>query len=99
MTFPIIDLVAGMIFIYFLLALVNNSCIELYSAFIKLRASMLKKWIVSAFGNASIDILDHVMLNSLSEKGEATHYINGKNFAGTITELIVRKIQSSEDKT
>ena len=93
-SFPILDLVACLIFIYFLLALINNSCIELYAEFIELRASMLKEWIKNTFDSAANGILDHVMLNSLSPKGRSTHYMNGKSFAKTVAEQVYAAVQT-----
>lgn len=48
---PILDLIAGMIFIYFLLSLVNNSLVELIFSLTRTRANLLQKWIVLTFTN------------------------------------------------
>lgn len=91
-SFPILDLVAGLIFIYFLLALINNSCIELYSGFMGVRAQVLENWVKTTFGKMASQISDHVMLNGMSPKGKTSHYMNGKSFAKTIAELVYSSI-------
>ncbi|GHN01054.1 hypothetical protein WSM22_25430 [Cytophagales bacterium WSM2-2] len=92
-SFPILDLVAGLIFIYFLLALINNSCIELYSTFIQLRAKMLEEWIRTTFAETAHAILDNILLSGLTAKGKSTHYMNGKNFAKAVAEQVYTAIQ------
>jgi|GEM_PF-2173133 len=87
-SFPILDLVVGLIFIYFLLALINNSCIELYAGFVELRAKMLEEWIKNTFDSAAQTIMDHIMLNGLSGKGKSAHYMSGKSFAKTVAEQV-----------
>lgn len=87
-SFPILDLIAGLIFIYFLLALINNSCIELYSGFIGLRSEVLTNWIKKTFGDVADKITDHVLLNGMSSPGKSAHYMNAKSFAKTIAELV-----------
>jgi hypothetical protein len=96
-SFPILDLVAGLIFIYFLLALINNSCIELYSGFIGLRAEVLTSWIKNTFGEVASKITDHVTLNGMSTPGKSAHYMNGKSFAKTIAELVYTSAKDSAE--
>jgi len=98
-SFPILDLVAGLIFIYFLLALINNSCLELYSGFMGLRAVMLEEWIKNTFEDAASSISDHVMLNGMSPKGKTAHYMNGKSFGRTIAELVYASIEKPQSTT
>lgn len=47
--FPILDLVVGLIFIYFLLSIVSSSALEIVLTVFKLRAVMLEKWLLTIF--------------------------------------------------
>jgi len=90
---PILDLVAGIIFIYFLLAIVNNAIIEIISAYTKIRAQDLMLWLEQTFNkdanNKLADkIADHPLLSALSAKGKSTAYFNPKNFASALVQVI-----------
>jgi hypothetical protein len=88
-TFPILDLIAGLIFIYFLLALVNNSFIELVSAFAQIRAKLLEQWIRKMLGSMANEVMDHDLLNGLSASKKSTHYMDSKSFAKVLVEKII----------
>jgi len=77
--FPILDLIAGMIFIYFLLAIVNNSCLELYAAITHARARMLVKWIRSTFGPTAGTLLK-AMPGAVLPGMKIHAYIEAKDF-------------------
>lgn len=88
-SFPILDLIAGLIFIYFLLALVNNSFIELFSAFLQIRAKLLEKWIRKMLGAMADEVMDHDLLNGLSKSKQSTNYMDSKSFAKVLVEKII----------
>ncbi|MFN7495636.1 MAG: hypothetical protein ACK5RG_22150 [Cyclobacteriaceae bacterium] len=88
-SFPILDLIAGLIFIYFLLALVNNSFIELFSAFMQIRAKLLERWIRKMLGAMANEVMDHDLLNGLSKSKKSTHYMDSKSFAKVLVEKIL----------
>ncbi len=52
---PIIDLVAGIIFIYFLLSIVCSSATELWFAFCGTRAKLLHQWLLRIFDSPALD--------------------------------------------
>ena len=52
---PILDLVAGIIFIYFLLSIVCSSAIELWFAICKTRARLLERWVTRIFNATALD--------------------------------------------
>lgn len=91
---PILDLIAGLIFIYFLLAIVNNSLFELVTATFNLRATYLRTWLETTFPNKVKErslahaIMDHPLLSGLSKSGKSTTYINAKSFAPALIEII-----------
>ena len=97
--FPIIDLVVGMFFIYFLLSIICSSVIEIILTTGKYRAKMLSKWLLSIFdkeittsGGQKVllgqAIMDHCSTTALSPRGEAASYIDARNF----TEALLEKI-------
>jgi len=90
---PILDLVAGIIFIYFLLAIVNNAIIEVISASTKIRSADLKQWLEQTFNKVKTDgfaneIVNHPLLTALSPNGKATSYFDPKNFASALVQII-----------
>lgn len=97
--FPIVDLVVGMIFIYFLLAIINNSLIELVASLTRLRAYYLKLWLKRMFPaviNAGhykgqkfyFVIMNHCLLNNLSAEDKTTSYFSPADFSTAIIEII-----------
>lgn len=98
-SFPIIDLVVGMIFLYFILSIISSSAVEMILTGMKVRSDILSKWLCSIFdvkvtqpngtqqplGQA---IMDHCSITALSKKGKAPSYIDAKNFSSALLEKI-----------
>ncbi len=97
---PILDLVAGLIFVYFLLSIINNSLIELVSAVFNLRARYMLQWLLKTF-NADLSrtskegrppfyqlIIDHPIIDGLSKSGICPNYISSKQFASALVDII-----------
>src|SRR5262245_49803060 len=53
--FPILDLVVGMIFIYFLLSIICSSAAELWFSILKTRARLLEQWVKKIFDKPALD--------------------------------------------
>jgi hypothetical protein len=53
--FPILDLVIGMIFIYFLLSIICSSAVELWFTILKTRARLLEQWLTRIFDSPALD--------------------------------------------
>ncbi|MBE9586596.1 hypothetical protein IM792_19260 [Mucilaginibacter sp. JRF] len=98
-SFPILDLVAGMIFIYFLLSIIVSSALEIVITMGRYRAKMLEQWLLSIFNkeltlyNGSVvslgkAILDHCSITALSKPGQSNAYINPKDFTSALIEKI-----------
>lgn len=97
--FPILDLVAGIIFIYFLLSIISSSAVEMVMTAFKLRGKMLGKWLKEIF-NLDVTlpdgtkqklgraIMDHCSVTGLSKSGKAPSYIDAKNFTSAFLEKI-----------
>lgn len=96
--FPILDLVVGMIFIYFLLSIISSSGVEMVLTTFKLRAKLLEKWLLTIFAkDISINgknvplgqaIMDHCTVTVLSGDRKSPTYVDAKNFASALLEKI-----------
>jgi hypothetical protein len=96
--FPILDLVIGMIFIYFLLSVISSSAVEMILSAAKARSKVLEEWLNRIFDTVITEdgkqrtvgqvIMDHCAVIALSEKGRAPSYIDAKNFTSALIEKI-----------
>lgn len=96
--FPIIDLILGMVFVYFLLSIISSSVVEMLMAGVKARASLLEDWLFKIFdkpieiGGKQISlgqaIMDHCSVTVLSGEGKSPSYIDAKNFTSALLEKI-----------
>ena len=102
-SFPILDLVVGMIFIYFLLSIICSSAVELWFSLRKTRAKILEEWLVTIFNSPALDpngqakagqatvgqaIMDHCITTALSKKNSSTTYIDPENFVSALLDQI-----------
>lgn len=97
-SFPILDLVAGMIFIYFLLSIISSSAVEIGLTLLRVRAKFLGKWLLTIFdkpvqtmsGEVILGqaIMDHCSITALSGQGRAPSYIDAKNFVSALLEKV-----------
>ena len=88
---PILDLIAGMMFIYFLMSIISNAFFEILSSFMDVRAKMLEKWIRAALPKLADTILDHTIVNGVSKPGKSNAYLTGKNFSLALIDAIAQK--------
>ena len=96
--FPIIDLIAGMIFVFFLLSIISSSVVEMILTTLKARGKLLGDWLLKIFaekvqaGSQQVPlgqaIMDHCAVTGLSEKGSSPSYIDAKNFTSALLEKI-----------
>jgi len=97
--FPILDLVVGVIFIFFLLSIICSSIVEIILTARRIRAEVLGKWLLTIFDTELINaknekvplgqiIMDHCALTALSPKGKAPTYIDAKNFVSAALDKI-----------
>ena len=61
--FPILDLVVGIIFIYFLLSIICSSAAELWFSLLKTRARLLEQWVRKIFDKPALDSQGNPALN------------------------------------
>ena len=97
--FPILDLVAGMIFVFFLLSIISSSAVEMILTGGKFRAKALEKWLTDIFKETvtlaggtqkplGMAIMDHCTVTALSGTGKSTSYIAAPNFVSALLEKI-----------
>ena len=98
-SFPILDLIVGIIFIYFLLSIICSSIVEMMLTDREVRGKVLGKWLVTIFNekvtnskNEGVrlgkEIMDHAAVTGLSDKGKAPPYIDSKNFVSVLLDKI-----------
>lgn len=109
-SFPILDLVAGIIFIYFLLSIINNSLLEIVYSFTNARATMFREWLQSLFratiNNPSTQekiplwqaLIDHDSTNGLSGPRKATSYMSSKDFSTSLIDLLTANPRDAKHK-
>lgn len=95
--FPIIDLVVGMIFLYFLLSIICSSMVEIVQTFLQVRSKILGQWLLRIFDqpvpgtqNKLLGevLMDHCATIGLSKKGVAPNYMDAKNFSAALVEKL-----------
>ncbi|HEY6978223.1 MAG TPA: hypothetical protein VH396_18105 [Chitinophagaceae bacterium] len=97
--FPILDLVVGVIFIFFLLSIICSSIVEMILTAKRIRAQVLGKWLLTIFDTEIIneknekvllgqEIMDHCALTALSPTHKAPAYIDAKNFVAAALDKI-----------
>jgi hypothetical protein len=98
--FPILDLVAGIVFVYFLLSIISSSAVEMIQTGAKLRSKMLEKWLKQIFTQQvpksdssgtepmGIAIINHCALNGLSGSGKSNAYLSPANFTAALLEKL-----------
>ena len=97
--FPILDLVVGLIFIYFLLSIISSSVVELILTLSKTRAKLLQRWLLTIFDKQIVvdndkseplgqAIMNHCTTTALSGQGNSTSYMDAKNFTSALIEKL-----------
>ena len=97
--FPILDLVVGIIFVYFLLSIISSSGVEMILTGLKARAALLEEWLSRIFYKTITQpdgttvtlahaIMDHCSVTALSSTRKSTSYIDAKNFTAALLEKI-----------
>lgn len=97
--FPILDLVIGMIFIFFMLSIISSSVVEVVMSYFKIRSKVLKQWLLTIFDKQMVQpngttsslghaLMDHCLTTALSKGGKATSYMDAKNFVSALLEKV-----------
>jgi hypothetical protein len=93
----ILDLVIGLIFIYFLLSLVCSAVQEIIANIRHLRHRVLLEWILRAFkhNNFGVQILNHQVINGLTHSGKPS-YIPSDKFAQAVLDLVHSQVHGDK---
>lgn len=86
----VLDLVIGLIFIYFLIGLFCSTIQELISNMGDFRAKGLEGWLKDTFKDDDLGkrLLQHKLIDGLTAKGKRTSYIPSDVFAHSLLDLI-----------
>ncbi|HYV95462.1 MAG TPA: hypothetical protein VE978_27050 [Chitinophagales bacterium] len=96
--FPILDLVAGIIFLFFLLSIICSSIVEIILTVKKTRGKVLGAWIKGIFNKTAPgaavslgqEIIDHCAVTALSKAGQSPSYIDARNFVSALLEKVTK---------
>lgn len=97
--FPILDLILGLTFIYFVLSIICSAIVESILTTRHLRAKVLTKWLLTIFDKEVMQpdgsvlklgeaLSNHCLTTALSGSGRATSFIDAKNFTSAILEKL-----------
>lgn len=109
-SFPILDLVVGVVFIFFLLSIICSSIVEMVLTIKKVRAEVLGQWLLHIFDTRIInakkeevplgqEIMDHCAVTALSDPKKAPSYIDTKNFVSALLDKIAVYSQLASPKS
>ena len=89
----ILNLVIGLIFIYFLIGLICSTIQELIAQYLDLRAENLEKWLKDTFRENEFGekFLNHRLIDGLTAQGRRASYIPAKVFSGVMLDLVNQK--------
>jgi hypothetical protein len=89
----ILNLVIGLVFIYFLIALAASTIQELIAQYLDMRAENLEKWLKDTFREKQLGekFLSHRLIDGLTAQGRRASYIPSKVFSGVLLDLVNQK--------
>jgi len=97
--FPILDLVIGLFFVFFLLSIISSSIVEIVLTASRVRGRVLGEWLLHIFDTPIPDakgkttplgqeIMNHCAVTALSPEDKAPSYIDSKNFVSALLDKI-----------
>ena len=86
----ILNLVIGLVFIYFLIALACSTIQEIIANGLNMRAENLEKWLKDTFRENELGekILQHRLVDGLTAAGRKASYIPSRIFSDTLLDLV-----------
>jgi hypothetical protein len=93
----ILDLVIGLVFIYFLLSLVCSTVQEIVANLRNLRFKVLESWVLRTFQHNSFgqQILNHPVIQGLTATGKPS-YIPSDKFAQVVLDMVHSQVQGDK---
>lgn len=97
--FSILDLILGLVFIFFLLSIISSAVVEAILTRRNIRSKVLTKWLFTIFDKPFLQpdnkrvrlgqaISDHCLTTALAGEGRATAFIDSKNFTSALIEKL-----------
>jgi hypothetical protein len=97
--FPILDLILGLTFIYFVLSIICSAIVESILTTRHLRAKVLTHWLMTIFDKEMMQpdgtvlklgqaLANHCLTTALSGSGRAASFIDAKNFTTALIEKL-----------
>lgn len=107
--FAILDLVIGLVFIFFVLSIITSSVVEVVMSRLKVRSKFLTQWLMTIFDKKMIGpggkpiklaegIMDHCLTTGLSKVGRATSFIDAQNFVSALIEKLTYDSEAPAEK-
>lgn len=89
----ILDLVIGLVFIYFILSLICSAVREIFANLLDLRHAHLRDWLKNIFKDDSFsdEIMNHHLIAGLTTKGKKPSYIPDNIFSTVVFDLFASK--------
>ena len=81
---PILDLVVGMIFIFFLLSVICSSAVELVLSVLRTRARLLEEWLITIFDKAALDSKGNIIFKQVKNKSGEPEFEQEKDEKGNL---------------
>lgn len=104
--FPILDLLLGLVFVFFILSIISSAVVESIITRGRYRSKVLTRWLLTIFDKKIIQpdgkvlklgqaIADHCLTTALAKEGESTSFIDAKNFAAALIEKLSYNVDQS----
>jgi hypothetical protein len=99
--FPIVDLVVGIIFLFFLISIICSSVVEMIMTARRVRAEVLGQWMLRIFdtdipkpngGTVKLGqaIMDHCATTALVPEGKPPSYMDARNFVSALLDKVAK---------
>lgn len=97
----ILDLVIGLIFIYFIMSLICSSIREIFANLGDLRHQHLRDWFINIFKDKSFgdEIMNHHLIAGLTTKDKKPSYIPDNIFSTVVFDLFVNKWNNKSESS
>ncbi len=97
--FPILDLLLGLVFIFFILSIISSAVVEVVMTKMNYRSKILTRWLMTIFDKQLMQpdgniiklgqaIADHCLTTALAKEGQATSFMDAKNFVSALIEKV-----------
>ncbi|HEY8206758.1 MAG TPA: hypothetical protein VIG99_04705 [Myxococcaceae bacterium] len=95
---PMLEVLIGVFFVFAVASLTCSAAAELLEGLLKNRAKDLEKGLISLVGSRQLGrkVLDHPLIRSLANKGQAPTHLPSRTFAIALLDLVARGITKDQ---